>query len=219
MLTGLEIRYIPFGMKNSNQSTARRRNPHDTREKLLWAGFTEVYQRGYQGADLNAILARAGVTKGALYHHFANKEALGHAIISDVIGRITQDKWLAPLDDCDHPIDALIAIVEATSLAPQDVSGGCPLNNLAQEMSPVDEGFRRRLSDLFHAWIASVEDALRLGQINGQVRRDIDAREAASFLIATYEGYISLAKNAQSPAMLTLGVRQVVAYLETLRAS
>jgi AcrR family transcriptional regulator len=182
------------------------------------AAFEEVYHNGFQGSDLKAILAKAGVTKGALYHHFDGKEALGHAVVEHVIARITQDKWLAPLDDVDDPIDALLGILDDTGTSDAEVNGGCPLNNLAQEMSPLDEGFRRRLSEIFTNWIGGVSDALRLGQINGKVRNDIDARDTATYLVATYEGYISLAKTAQDSRVLVSGMKQLRLYLESLRA-
>lgn len=194
-----------------------RRNAGHTRERLLNAAFEEVYRSGFRGSDLNTILAKAGVTKGALYHHFDGKDALGHAIVENVIAKITQDKWLAPLDDVDDPIDALIGILDGTGTSEAEVNGGCPLNNLAQEMSPLDEGFRLRLSEIFTNWIGGVTDALRLGQVNGKVRRDIDPRETATFFVASYEGYISLAKTAQDARVLRSGIRQLRVYLEGLR--
>lgn len=205
-------------MSISTTATAPRRAPVQTRERLMNAAFEEVYHNGFQGSDLKAILAKAGVTKGALYHHFDGKEALGHAVVEHVIARITQDKWLAPLDDVDDPIDALLGILDDTGTSDAEVNGGCPLNNLAQEMSPLDEGFRRRLSEIFTNWIGGVTDALRLGQINGKVRNDIDARDTATFLVATYEGYISLAKTAQDGRVLVAGMKQLRVYLESLRA-
>ncbi|HEX7799391.1 MAG TPA: TetR family transcriptional regulator C-terminal domain-containing protein [Asticcacaulis sp.] len=194
------------------------RNPARTRDHLVAAAFAEMYRCGYRGADLNSILGRAGVTKGALYHHFDSKDGLGHAVIEQAIAAITTGKWLAPLDDVDDPVDALKAIVAGTRLDPEAVNGGCPLNNLAQEMSPLDEGFRLRLAQIFADWIGGVADALRLGQINGKVRRDLNARDAATFFIAAYEGYISLAKTAQSADLLASGLRQLDTWLEGLRA-
>jgi TetR/AcrR family transcriptional repressor of nem operon len=211
------ITYILVGMSNAQAFISARRDPGRTRERLLNAAFEEVYHSGFRGSDLNAILAKAGVTKGALYHHFSGKEALGHAMIETVIARVTQDKWLAPLDDADDPIDALIGILDNTGTSDAEVNGGCPLNNLAQEMSPLDEGFRMRLSEIFTNWIGGVTDALRLGQINGKVRRDIDPRETATFFVATYEGYISLAKTAQDGRVLMTGLKQLRIYLQGLR--
>ena len=198
-------------------STPTRRDPARTRERLLSAGFEEVYRLGFQGSDLNSILGRAGVTKGALYHHFDNKEALGHAIISDVVGAITDSKWLAPLRDAEDPISVLIAIVESTVTTDEAVAGGCPLNNLAQEMSGVDEGFRTRIAGLFTLWIDGVAEALERGQARGFVRGDIDAREAAMGLIASYEGYFSIAKSTRNGAIMAVGIRQIVAHLNQLR--
>jgi TetR/AcrR family transcriptional repressor of nem operon len=97
------------------------------------------------------------------------------------------------------------------------VRGGCPLNNLAQEMSPLDESFRKRLERVFHAWQEGVAGALREGQARGTVRRDAQPVEAAGFLIATLEGYVSLAKNAQDAKVMKAGIRNIVSWLQSLR--
>jgi AcrR family transcriptional regulator len=195
----------------------QRRNPERTRERLLKSAFSEVYRSGFQGSDIDAIINAAGVTKGALYHHFDSKEALGYAIVDEVIAGITLEKWIRPLHNPDDPIAALIAIVESTSLSADHVRGGCPLNNLAQEMSPLDEGFRRRLAKVFDDWLGAIAGALRSGQRRGLVRADLDPNETAGFLIATYEGYISLSKSSQDPHMLQSGKRNMVRFLESLR--
>lgn len=221
--------YILVGMsttaqKRSRQAGARKkrrpgapRDPERTRAMLLETAFGEIYRGGFQGTGLERILSRAKVTKGALYHYFESKEKLGYAIVEEVIAEITRQKWLNPLAGSARPLDALIGIVEGTSVRRGDVEGGCPLNNLAQEMSPVDEGFRKRTARVFAMWTDAVAGALREGQKRGQVRRDIDAEEAARFLIATYEGYISLAKNAQDPEVLRAGLGSMKRYLESLR--
>jgi TetR/AcrR family transcriptional repressor of nem operon len=79
---------------------------------LLQAAFREVYRSGFQSAGLNAILAAAGVTKGALYHHFGSKEALGYAIVEEIIAPDNRGQWLRPLQNCEDPIDALIGAVQ-----------------------------------------------------------------------------------------------------------
>ena len=193
------------------------RDPERTRRKLLDAGFREVYERGYQSADLDAVLQRAGVTKGALYYHFENKEALGHAIIDEVIGEMTRQRWLIPLQQ-GNPIDTLIHIVQSTGTEVAEMRGGCPFNNLAQEMSPLDEGFRKRLAKILSEWHAAMTVAFRRGQAEKMVRKDLDGDDEATFVIAMYEGYISLAKNSQDPKLLKSGKRRMINYLESLRA-
>jgi TetR/AcrR family transcriptional regulator, transcriptional repressor for nem operon len=193
------------------------RDPERTRRRLLEAGFREVYERGYQSADLDAVLERAGVTKGALYYHFENKEALGHAIIEEVIAEMTRQKWLMPLQS-GNPIDTLIRIIHETSAEISEMRGGCPFNNLAQEMSSLDEGFRKRLAKILGDWRESLADAFRRGQAERSVRKDIEVEEEATFMIALYEGYISLAKNSQDPRLLKSGKRRMIGYLDSLRA-
>ena len=201
----------------STRKTARLRDPERTRERLLQAAFREVYRSGFQSASLDAVLATAGVTKGALYYHFGSKEALGYAIVEEIIGPNLRDKWLGPLQRTSDPIDTLIGIVQAESVRPEDVRGGCPLNNLAQEMSPLDEGFRKRLKTVFHEWQVSIASALRAGQSQGKVRRDVEPTEAAGFLIAMVEGYVSLAKNAQDAKVSKMGKKNMVGWLQSLR--
>jgi AcrR family transcriptional regulator len=202
--------------------TARKSRLHDpeaTRKALLEAAFREVYRSGFQGTGLNTILATTGVTKGALYHHFDSKEALGYAIVDEVIAAMTREKWSRPLSRDGDPIETLIRIVRGTSLRPEHVRNGCPLNNLAQEMSPLDEQFRKRVAKVFDEWQEGIAKALRRGQSDGTVRRDLDARETAGFLIAVYEGYTSLAKNAQDVNLWKVGIRNIVGWLKSLRAN
>jgi TetR/AcrR family transcriptional regulator, transcriptional repressor for nem operon len=184
---------------------------------LLQAAFREVYRSGFQSAGVDTILASTGVTKGALYYHFDSKEALGYAVVEEIIGPDLRAKWLRPLQRGNDPINALIGIVQAESVRPEDVRGGCPLNNLAQEMSPLDEGFRKRLATVFHAWQEGIAAALREGQTCGRVRRDVKPAAAAGFLIATLEGYVSLAKNAQDAKVMKAGIRNIVGWLRSLR--
>jgi TetR/AcrR family transcriptional regulator, transcriptional repressor for nem operon len=204
-------------VKQAKRRAGRLHDPKRTRERLLQAAFREVYRSGFQSAGLNAILANARVTKGALYHHFGNKEALGYAIVEEIIGPDNHRQWLRPLQTCKDPIDALIGIVQGL-VRPEFVRGGCPLINLAQEMSPLDTGFRKRLATIFRNWQDGVAAALRDGRKHGRVRSDVDPAETAGFLIAMVEGYGSLAKNAQDARVMEKGIRNIVRWLQSLRA-
>ena len=195
------------------------RDAQRTRERLLQAGFREVYRSGFQSASIDTILAATNVTKGALYYHFASKEDLGHAIVEEVIANFTRDRWLLPLErskDKD-PIDALIGIVRAIPTRPEDIKGGCALVNLAQEMSQLDEQFRKRLQTIFHTWQEGIATALRRGQSQGTVRRNLVPEETAGFLIAMVEGYEVLAKNAQDAKVWNVGIKNIVGWLKSLR--
>lgn len=68
-------------MAPTNHQPARRR----TRQLLLDAARKVFLKTGYHGAKLDAIAAEAGFTKGAVYWHFPNKQALFLALIADSI--------------------------------------------------------------------------------------------------------------------------------------
>jgi TetR/AcrR family transcriptional regulator, transcriptional repressor for nem operon len=204
--------------KRSRRSGATSRNSERTREILLQEAFQEMHRSGFRSADLDAILANAGVTKGALYYHFENKEALGYAVVDEVMTSDLHQKWVEPLRNAKNPIDTLIRIVRSESLKREDIQRSCPLLNLSQEMSGLDEGFRRRTAKIFRNWHDAIAEALREGQKRGMVRSDVNASETATFLIAAYQGYVALAKNSQDPRTMQFGQRRVSGDIESLRA-
>ena len=190
-------------------------------ENIIQAAFHEIHRSGFRSASLDAILTHAGVTKGALYHHFPNKTALGYAVVDEVICKILLQRWLEPVEAADDPIAALEEILvgmgfEEMALACQ---AGCPLNNLAQEMSPVDEGFRRRLHSIYQRWQDGLAEALRRGQRNRLVRADIDPGKTALFFVASFEGGVGMAKNAKDPKVLEATRDSMLRYLGTLKVS
>ena len=197
----------------------RLRDPDATRDKLLSAAFEEIYRRGFQAASLDTILARAGVTKGALYHHFPDKAALGYAVVDEVVKGLLLKRWgvLAPVTG--DPVSALQQVLRARAagLTTREVELGCPLNNLAQEMSPLDQRFRKAVSATFDIWTQSVAKALKRGQTEGTVRRDLDVRKVAGFVVASIEGSFGLAKGAQSAALLRSNLAVLSSFLESLR--
>ena len=205
-------------MLAAHEKKRRTRDPERTRERLLQAAFREVHRSGFQSASIDAILAATNVTKGALYYHFESKEALGYAVVEEKIAKLTRDRWLVPMRSEGEAIDILIRVVRRIPSGPHDVRAGCPLLLLAQEMSPLDEQFRKRLERIFQAWQEGVATLLRKGQSQGTVRRDLNPDEAASFLIAMVEGYASLAKNAQDAKVWEVGIRNIVGWLNSLRA-
>ncbi len=202
-----------------NIALRTKRDPDKTREALLQAAFGEIHRSGFQAASLEKILSTAGVTKGALYHHFPNKAALGYAVVDEVIKPHCIESWVRPLEGADDPIQTMIDCMAgvANQMTCADIALGCPLNNLMQEMSPVDEGFRQRLNAVSEAWRASMARALARGQGRGTVRDDIDPEKIAAFLFAAYEGIVGTAKNAQSTELFGSSLEVLMSYLDGLR--
>jgi AcrR family transcriptional regulator len=194
-------------------------NPQQTRSAILTAAFEEIHRLGFQAASLNDILARTGVTKGALYHHFPTKKALGLAVVDEVIGAYLRDKWLVEAQPGENAIDALIAMFTRAAESAQSASSdlGCPFYNLAQEMSAVDDDFRRHLAALFDGWRTLFADVVRGGQARGEVRADVRPEQVAVFLITAVEGAIATVKMTRNPALLSDCLASLTQYLDSLR--
>jgi AcrR family transcriptional regulator len=190
-----------------------------TRQKILESAYQEIHRKGFQAAGVNPILERTGVTKGALYHHFPNKQALGYAVVDELIKEMVKQVWLRPLENCADPIDVMIQVIRGAGkkISKDEVLLGCPLNNLCLEMSPLDEGFRQRVNQVYELWQEGFAGAFRAGQASGTVSKNIDPQNCATFIIATLAGCRSLAKNAQNRDVLVTCAQNLIRYLETLR--
>jgi AcrR family transcriptional regulator len=197
------------------------KQPDVTREKILDAAFQEIYRHGFQAASLNNILANTGLTKGALYHHFPNKDDLGHAVIEEVVREGLDAMVFAPLRDSREPFAELLDVIRAKAARTDadNVKLGCALNNLMQEMSPLDAGFKKRLNGVLTAWQEAVEEALTRAQKQGQVRREVDARAAALFIVSAWEGCVGVAKNLQSVRDFRLCMKQLEEYVQGLASA
>jgi AcrR family transcriptional regulator len=191
-----------------------------TRQVILQAAYEEIHARGFHAASLSKILSTTHVTKGALYHYFPTKLALGYAVVDEILAEIIRQQWVQPLLQTDDPITGLKHVImqAGQEITDEDIHCGCPLNNLAQEMAPIDEGFRSRVEKVYDSWRKGTAQAFVHGQEKGFVKKGIDAMSIATMIVASLEGCMGLAKNAQSKKMLYQCGQSVIDYLESLRA-
>ncbi|HUY22080.1 MAG TPA: helix-turn-helix domain-containing protein [Acidimicrobiales bacterium] len=77
-----------------------------TRRALLDAGRQLFAERGFAGAGQEEIVERAGVTRGALSHHFGTKQGLFHAVVESVERDLTERIAVAAMQG-DTPVEHL----------------------------------------------------------------------------------------------------------------
>ncbi len=201
------------------RAQGRTRDPKGTRARLVENAFREIHAHGYAGASLDRILANAGVTKGALYHHFKSKADLLHAVIDEALTPRVVERWLEPLRETDDPIGTLAESTRAVmaEATPEEMCRGCPLNNLTQELAGVDEDFRKHLDRIADDWRAGIRAAFERGQETGNIRKDVDAAAVASLVFATYQGLIGSVKTSHDKDAVTAGLSTFLNLLEGLR--
>jgi TetR/AcrR family transcriptional repressor of nem operon len=187
-----------------------------TRDQILDAAGRLIHLQGYHCTSLDDVLRQSGVGKGNFYYHFKGKEELGYAIIDRLVRgfveRTLEPAFADPEGDPIAQIHGLLDRVHDTQRQ-RNCIGGCPMGNLASELSDVHEGFRKRLAEVFVAWRVRMAQALRRGQAEGLLSADFNPEGAAYFLVAALEGAILMSKVTKDIAVMERCVDELKRHL------
>lgn len=155
-----------------------------------------VFQRGFQGVSIDDIVRETQFTKGAFYHLFPTKMDLGYALVDDLIKPMIIDRWITPLADYENPLEGILAQMQRLigDVDPALLKFGCPLNNLVQEMTPIDRGFEERLKVALNLWVEKMEEHLHRGKLSGYIHPSADTRAVAHFVVMAHEGFYGMIK-------------------------
>ena len=196
------------------------RAPEETRHKILMAAFSEFYAHSFQGGSLNRIVAAAGTTKGAIFHHFESKQALGYAVVDDIIGPLLLDRWIDCVRTTEDPIPELQKAFRRyvnEDIASGNWQYGCPLNNLAQEMTPLDSGFHYRINRLYDLWRDVYSRVLERAIQAGTVKASVSPSAAAALIVSAQMGVWGSGKSSRDETVMRQAAQGVCDYLESLR--
>ncbi|RWC23611.1 MAG: TetR/AcrR family transcriptional regulator [Mesorhizobium sp.] len=178
-------------------------DPEGMRKKVLDVAEDAFQARGYNGSSIGDLMAAAGVSGGALHHHFPTKKALALAVIDERVAAAVEETWIEPVLAATSAREGVRAVFEAVAaeLEQQGFVRGCPLNNLAHELSLADPDFRIALAGIFAGWRRAISDKVRADQ---QAGRDegTDPERFAALAVAAYSGAMSMAKAAQDASLL-----------------
>lgn len=189
------------------------KNQSTTQEKLLQATFEEVYKNGYHGTGLSAILKKANVNKGSMYHLYKSKKELMLDVIDKVIKYNLSNKYSSLLSAEENIIDELLSIIKDTSKF--DFIKGCPLNNLIQELSPSDEEFKNTLENVYLHFENIIELALDRA-IEIKEIKQCDTKELSMYIVALIEGALITAKKSQNKQNYLTVIKQLELHLKNL---
>src|SRR5262245_64754448 len=110
-----------------------------TRQRIVAAAADLILLRGVAGTTMEDVRAQAGVSSSQIYHYFADKEALVHAVVDyraqTVVGE-THESMLSAIEDIDGLRgwrDKIVALQEDVGC-----QGGCPLGSLGSELAELD---------------------------------------------------------------------------------
>ncbi len=181
-----------------------------TQEALLRHGAEIIHLKGFHHTGINEILHAAGVPKGSFYFHFKSKEDFGLKLIDFYAQQLHAviDKHL----EAEGPYMTRFRLMfeEFRDIfTSQGCRLGCPIGNLALEMSDTHEAFRRRLEEVFRSLRRGIQAFLQGARSRGEITEVHDIEKTADFIINSWEGALLRAKVQKSPEPLDLFFRFV----------
>jgi len=178
-----------------------------------------MHEHGFQGLRTDKVIKELGITKGAFYHYFSNKQEVGYCVVDEIISPQYLGHWRQLNRYAGHPVDGIIERLESLQqgIPGESIRLGCPLNNLIQEMAPLDEGFQKRLKNITGGMYQAIKDALLRGQGQRLVQAEVDADQTAYLVLSSLEGAFGIAKSFQSRVPFDGAMEALKKYLQGLK--
>jgi TetR/AcrR family transcriptional repressor of nem operon len=189
-----------------------------TRHHILQKAFELIYQKGYLTTSIDDILATTGLTKGAFYYHFQNKDVMGLAIINEVLRPALNGSFIEPLQKAEDPLEAIYKMMHELLMKNDfmKVEFGCPAANLTYEMSPWNKEFSEALSEVVTEWEKILVAVIEKGKKQGLVRKDVRAKQVSLFVMSGYWGIRNFGK-LEGKGSYSPFLKELKGYLESLR--
>lgn len=157
------------------------------KDEIIIIAANLIHEYGYNNIGIKKILDEANIPKGSFYHYFKSKEDLGIAVIDFHI-----DNTKLIFNQVDKSIEGIRSFFNVffMRLEEMEYKRGCPIGNLILELADLKESFREKLLE----WLRFLEDEITEILKNSQVKKDIDPRSMASYIVTNFEGAIMKAK-------------------------
>ena len=188
-----------------------------TRERVLDAATKLVFEHGVAGTTLDDVRGAANASKSQLYHYFADKDDLVHAVIDRTVDEVLEAQ--PRLNDLSSwtAIAAWFDDLVALQVTRRAV-GGCPIGSLAGELAERDEVGRLELAAGFERWEAPLRRGLTRMRSAGKLRRSADPARLATATLAAIQGGLVLTQTRRDPQQLRIALDAAYGYLRSFAA-
>ena len=193
-----------------------------TRERILEAASKLVVDRGFAATSVDAVLDAAGTTKGAFFHHFESKAALGHALVERyAAGDIALlEEFLGRAEaSSDDPAEQLVAFLRLFEEAAGELAqaeSGCLYVSFVQQSQLVDETTFEMIVAAVLAWRERLVAKLEAAAALHPPAVDVDLRSLADLAFTTFEGAFILVRTMGDPSLMRGQLAHLRRYVELL---
>lgn len=189
----------------------------EARARLIEAARSLVRHKGFAATSVDELCAAAGVTKGAFFHHFPSKEALGVALVDDWTQMTGVMFASHPYNFRDDPLDRVFAYLDlrrellGQPLPEFTCVAGTTVQEAYETSPPIREAAERSIRSGFAHVLPHLEAALKLRPVPGVTAEGL----AQQFQVAV-QGGIILAKALNSAAPAREALDHLERYLRLL---
>lgn len=181
-----------------------RRPEPQTKDRILAAARALMLEKSYSAATVDEICARAGVTKGAFFHYFDSKEALGEETVRFSYAkrrRVYEEvREKDPVPSGKRLQEYMRALVAATKA--DEGPKGCLMGNLVQELYQTSPRLREACAAQLGDWQALLAEDFAAEAKAGATAKGVSGDELAALWLAVFEGAIILGKARQEPLLV-----------------
>jgi AcrR family transcriptional regulator len=191
----------------------------ETHDRIVLAASRLFHARGFAATSVAQILAEAGAAVSSFYHHFDAKEDLVVAVLDHHLERLQAEVIEPVCRVVGDPVERAFAILGAggTFLQATECRLGCPVGNLAGELSDTHEPVRRKLDAVFGVWRDAIARCLR--EAEPRLPREVDAEQLAILFLSAMEGAVMQARVARSLRPFEVTVRLLRDHVDRLLAA
>jgi len=188
-----------------------------TRQRIVAAAADLILQRGVTGTTLDDVRAEAGVSSSQIYHYFADKEALVHAVV-DYRAQTLVEEIHGPMLAAIEGIDGLRAWRDTIIAFQEDAGcrGGCPLGSLGSELAELDHVARDDVAAGCSRWEAAIRACLQGMRDRGQLVPAADPGQLAAAMLAALQGGLLLAQIERNVRPLAAALDVMISLTESL---
>jgi TetR/AcrR family transcriptional repressor of nem operon len=188
------------------------------RSKLLEAAFTIIRQKGYAATSVDELCARAGVTKGAFFHHFPRKDSLAVAAVNQWTEMSAAFFAAAPYHGFDDPLDRVLGYFDfrKAMLCGDIAEFSCLAGTMVQEAYGTHPDIRHACDASIGSQAAKVESDIAAAMKRYRIRAPWTAESLALHTQAVLQGAFILAKAKDNAAVAEASVDHLRRYVELL---
>lgn len=189
----------------------------EARARLIEAARSLVRHKGFAATSVDDLCAAAGVTKGAFFHHFPSKEALGVALIDDWTATTGAMFAAHPYGLKDDPLDRVLAYLDlrrellSQPLPEFSCVAGTTVQEVYESSPPMREAAERSIRSGFAHVLPHLQAALAAHPVPG-----VTAESLAQQVQVAVQGGIILAKALDDPAAARAAFDHLERYLRLL---